>query len=115
VRPVHLNEGERDSVLDLRGYYEHRHRFFTSRERYLLRNMSRGCGIGFFEAGNFYPDFILWLVTGDGQRIAFVDPKGIRNLKARRQRIHIVQPTLDRRLTRCDQPLQSRQQHCVLA
>ncbi len=81
VRPVHLNEGERDFVLDLREYYEHHRPFFARRELYLLRNMSRGRGIGFFEAGNFYPDFILWLVTPDGQRIAFVDPKGIRNLE----------------------------------
>ena len=36
--------------------------------------------MGFFEAGNFYPDFILWLVEGENQRIKFVDPKGIRNL-----------------------------------
>jgi len=43
--------------------------------------MSRGGGIGFFEAGNFYPDFIVWLVVGDDQRIVFVDPKGIRNLE----------------------------------
>ena len=81
VRPVHLNEGERDFVLDLREYYEHHRSFFAGRELYLLRNMSRGRGIGFFEAGNFYPDFILWLVTPQGQRIAFVDPKGIRNLE----------------------------------
>ena len=43
--------------------------------------MSRGRGIGFFEVGNFYPDFILLLVTGDQQRIVFIDPKGIRNLE----------------------------------
>ena len=36
--------------------------------------------MGFFEAGNFHPDFILWLLAGGRQRITFVDPKGIRNL-----------------------------------
>ncbi|MCY4514717.1 MAG: hypothetical protein OXC69_06265 [Candidatus Tectomicrobia bacterium] len=36
-------------------------------------------GVGFFEAGNFHPDFILWLVEGDQQNVIFVDPKGIRN------------------------------------
>ena len=33
-------------------------------------------------AGNFYPDFLLWLVddsTGE-QWLSFVDPKGLRNL-----------------------------------
>ena len=43
--------------------------------------MSRGRGIGFFEAGNFYPDFILWLIIDRKQYINFIDPKGLRNLK----------------------------------
>ena len=32
------------------------------------------------EAGNFHPDFILWLLAGGKQHVVFVDPKGIRNL-----------------------------------
>lgn len=32
------------------------------------------------EAGNFYPDFILWLLAGGRQHVMFVDPKGIRRL-----------------------------------
>ena len=36
--------------------------------------------MGFFEAGNFYPDFILWIDTKDIQFISFVDPKGLRNI-----------------------------------
>ena len=82
VTPVHLNEGERDFVLDLRTYYDKAPAFFKGKEMYLLRNRSRGRGIGFFEAGNFYPDFILWLVVGPKQYVSFVDPKGIRNLDA---------------------------------
>jgi hypothetical protein len=46
----------------------------------LLRNLSRGRGVGFFEAGNFHPDFILWLLIGGKQHVVFVDPKGIRNI-----------------------------------
>jgi hypothetical protein len=50
---------------------------------YLLRNAdSRAKGLGFALAGNFYPDFLLWLVddkTGK-QWLSFIDPKGIRNL-----------------------------------
>lgn len=80
VSPVPLNTGERDFVEDLRKFYEGDHGFFAGREMYLLRNMSRGRGIGFFEAGNFYPDFVLWVVEGDRQFVTFVDPKGIRNL-----------------------------------
>jgi hypothetical protein len=80
VRPVVLNEGERDFVLDLQKYYEADRAFFAGKELYLLRNLSRGRGIGFFEAGNFYPDFIVWLLIGGKQYVSFVDPKGIRNL-----------------------------------
>lgn len=81
VRPVALNEGERDFVLDLRRYHKENAANFEGKELYLLRNQSRGRGIGFFEAGNFYPDFILWLLIPDKQYVSFVDPKGIRNLE----------------------------------
>ena len=80
VSPVPLNAGERDFIEDLRMFYEGNPTYFAGREMYLLRNMSRGRGIGFFEAGNFYPDFILWIVEGDRQFVTFIDPKGIRNL-----------------------------------
>lgn len=36
--------------------------------------------MGFFEAGNFHPDFILWQLADDRQHVSFVDPKGIRNV-----------------------------------
>ncbi len=81
VRPVALNEGERDFVLDLKRYHSENAAFFSGKELYLLRNQSRGRGIGFFEAGNFYPDFILWLLMPGRQFVIFVDPKGIRNLQ----------------------------------
>lgn len=80
VRPVALNEGERDFVTDLRAFYNGNQRFFEGKQLYLLRNQSRK-GIGFFEAGNFYPDFILWLLVSKRQYVSFVDPKGIRNLQ----------------------------------
>ena len=50
------------------------------KEIYLLRNEIRK-GIGFFEASNFYPDFILWVNDSQKQHVTFIDPKGIRNLK----------------------------------
>src|SRR5207302_5723021 len=56
--------------------------YFTGKELYLLRNLSKGRGVGFFEAGNFHPDFILWLLTEERQYIIFLDPKGIRNIGA---------------------------------
>jgi len=84
VKPVVLeNEGERDFVLDLQKFCESSDgkEFLKGKELYLLRNLSRGRGIGFFEAGNFYPDFILWLVVNGKQYVNFIDPKGLRNLE----------------------------------
>lgn len=82
ISPVPLNAGEQRFVKDLQRFHDAHASFFRERELYLLRNLSRGKGVGFFEAGNFHPDFILWLVEGGKQRIVFVDPKGIRNLGA---------------------------------
>lgn len=84
VKPVVLeNEGERDFVLDLQKFCESSdgENFLNGKELYLLRNLSRGRGIGFFEAGNFYPDFILWLLANGKQYVTFIDPKGLRNLE----------------------------------
>lgn len=36
--------------------------FFADKELYILRNLRKGHGVGFFEARNFHPDFILWLI-----------------------------------------------------
>jgi len=80
ISPAPLNKGERQFVEDLKVYYEGNLEFFKGRELFLLRNLSRGRGVGFFEAGNFHPDFILWLLNGEKQDVIFVDPKGIRNL-----------------------------------
>ena len=80
ISPAPLNRGERDFVEDLKAFHDQNPNFFRTRELYLLRNLSKGRGMGFFEAGNFYPDFILWLLADGQQQVMFVDPKGIRNL-----------------------------------
>ena len=80
ITPAPLNKGEREFVDDLKAFHDGHADFFETREFYLLRNLSRGRGVGFFEADNFHPDFILWLIEGGQQQVIFVDPKGIRNL-----------------------------------
>ena len=80
ISPAPLNKGERQFVEDLKAFHDGNADFFKSRELYLLRNLSKGRGVGFFEAGNFHPDFILWLLEDGQQQVIFVDPKGIRNL-----------------------------------
>ena len=79
VKPVSLNEGESKFIKDLRTYFESHKEIFQNAEFYIMRNRSKA-GIGFFEEGGFYPDFILWYVKGEKQYIAFVDPKGIYHL-----------------------------------
>ena len=80
ISPAPLNRGERLFVEDLKAFHDSNAEFFSTRELYLLRNLSKGRGVGFFEAGNFHPDFILWLLADGKQHVIFVDPKGIRNL-----------------------------------
>jgi len=80
IVPAPLNKGERRFVEDLKAFCDANAAFFSDRELYLLRNLSKGRGVGFFEAGNFHPDFIVWQLESGRQHVAFVDPKGIRNV-----------------------------------
>ena len=77
ITPAPLNQGERRFVEDLKSYCEGNADFLADKELYLLRNLSQGRGIGFFEAGSFHPDFILWLLADGRQYVTFVDPKGL--------------------------------------
>ena len=86
IKPVALNDGEKEFVEDLQLFCEN-----DDREIYLLRNMARGRGLGFFEAGNFYPDFILWVLAGGKQYINFIDPKGLRNISKNNPKIKFYQ------------------------
>ena len=77
LSPVPLNDGERDFVQDLKQHFQKEKTWFADKDLFLLRNQSRGKGVGFFEAGNFFPDFILWLIYDQKQYVSFVDPKGL--------------------------------------
>lgn len=84
MAPPGLNVGEKKFVLDLREHFKAHQGEFSGRELFLLRNLTRGRGIGFFAQASgeeFYPDFILWLVAGAEQRIAFIDPHGLHHLE----------------------------------
>ncbi len=83
IQPVGLELSEYQFVEDLKNWVNSNKATLdqTGEEIYLLRNLVRK-GIGFFEAGGFYPDFILWRMWKDisgqiKQRIVFVDPHGI--------------------------------------
>lgn len=76
--PAGLNEGETKFVEDLKDYLETSHP--TTNEVYLLRNLTRSRGVGFYESHSFYPDFIMWIKKDDKQIIVFIDPKGLTHL-----------------------------------
>ena len=77
IRPVVLNAGERRFVDDVRVFYNTKPDLLSGVDVYLLRNRGRGGGVGFFEAGNFHPDFMLWTSQDHRQGLAFIDPKGL--------------------------------------
>ncbi|MBK6653358.1 DEAD/DEAH box helicase family protein [Zoogloea sp.] len=81
IQPVALNRSEFQFVNDLRQWLQaHEDDLLEQGKRlFLLRNLAKR-GVGFFEAGNFFPDFILWCVSQDGkQRISFIDPHGLEH------------------------------------
>jgi len=76
--PAGLNEGETKFVEDLKDYLETSHQ--ATNEVYLLRNLTRSRGVGFYESHSFYPDFIMWIKKDEKQIIVFIDPKGLTYL-----------------------------------
>lgn len=97
IAPVSLNESEFQFLDDLRLYIERDQARLAAEgvELFLLRNESRGRGVGFFEAGNFYPDFLLWLVKGGRQHLAFVEPHGLQHEGPGHKKIEFYQVIKD--------------------
>jgi hypothetical protein len=84
ITPPSLNASEQDFLEMLQKYWIANAATVHAGETiYLLRNLSRGKGVGFFESEGFYPDFILWHRKADGaQRLVFVEPHGMRQSDA---------------------------------
>jgi len=86
MRPLAFDApSEIQFVRDLEEFYQSSlgRDVIGKRSLYLLRNAdTKGKGLGFALAGNFYPDFLLWLVDDDTgeQWLSFIDPKGIRQM-----------------------------------
>src|SRR5829696_7548229 len=80
VSPSGLEESEERFVAALRYYCASKNGGPPSGAKlFLLRNLTRSKGVGFFATSGFYPDFILWVKDGDHQRVVFVEPHGMRN------------------------------------
>lgn len=72
--------GEAQFIRHLRDYLCDNVAEFEGKEIFLLRNLTRGKGIGLFdvaEGESFYPDFILWIIEHGKQWITFIDPHGL--------------------------------------
>jgi len=74
IIPVALDKWEATFVQDVATWCMAN----QGREVYLLRNQAV-TGLGFFQAANFFPDFLLWVQDGERQHLAFVDPKGLHH------------------------------------
>jgi len=97
--PPGLNKNEKQFVEDLKEYWlTEKDTSLAGMELFLLRNLSRGTGIGFFEERGFYPDFILWVKKSSIQRVIFIEPHGMLHEKAyihdEKARLHEVLPDL---------------------
>ena len=78
--PPQLNRSETRFVEDLKAFWTDGGA--DAPHLFLLRNLSRGMGVGFFEECGFYPDFILWIKDGSSQRIVFIEPHGMMHARA---------------------------------
>ena len=56
------------------------------RELFLIRNLTQGRGVSFFDDYHYYPDFIVWLKDGARQHVDFLDPKGLSRFGDRERR-----------------------------
>ena len=75
--PPSLNASEERIVHDLKAFCIGNPDALAGKELFLLRNLSRGKGIGFFEDNGFFPDFLLWITEGKKQRLIFIEPHGM--------------------------------------
>ena len=108
VRPLALDEHEKLTVEKLAALAEGRDPCLGGRELYLIRNLSRGRGVSFFDDFGYYPDFIVWLKNPDCQHIIFLDPKGLGRFGGRERRkveLHRTIKALEERIRKTDPDL----------
>ena len=77
VQPVPLDEHEKRVVEGLAGLAQRGAACLDGKELFLIRNLTRGRGVSFFDDFGYYPDFIVWLKDRRLQHVLFLDPKGL--------------------------------------
>ena len=90
VHPAPLNRDERRVVVRLSDAAEEKSEWLRGRELFLIRNLTRGRGVSFFDEFEYYPDFIMWLRNDRDQHVVFLDPKGLSRYGRRESRkVHL--------------------------
>ena len=108
VRPIALDENEKTVVERLKELAGSSDPCLGGRELYLIRNLTRGRGVSFFDDFGYYPDFIVWLNDADSQHVLFLDPKGLSQLGAKERRkiaLHHGIKDVEERIHRTDPAL----------
>ena len=85
IQPVPLNKDERNVVEKLVALAERHDPCLHGKELFLIRNLTRGRGVSFFDDYAYYPDFIVWLKDKTCQHVIFLDPKGLSRYGSREQ------------------------------
>ena len=86
VQPLPLDENEKRVVEGLASLAAINDACLQGQELYLIRNLTRGRGVSFFDDFGYYPDFIAWLKDGVRQHVLFLDPKGLGRFGGRERR-----------------------------
>ena len=86
IRPVALDQNEKKVVEGLAELAERGDACLQGRELFLIRNLTGGHGISFFNDYSYYPDFIVWLKDALSQHLIFLDPKGLSRFGPRERK-----------------------------
>ena len=90
AQPVPLDGNERKVVDGLVELAQAANPCLAGRELFLIRNLTRGRGVSFFDDFAYYPDFIVWLKDAACQHVIFLDPKGLsRYGPAKREKVRL--------------------------
>ena len=111
IQPVPLNRHEKQVVERLERLAQNSDSCLQGKELFLIRNLTRGRGVSFFDDFGYYPDFIVWLKDADRQHVLFVDPKGLARFGDRERkkvRLHHDIAAIENRVCKDDPNLRLR-------
>ena len=85
VQPIPLNVNEKRVVEKLADLADGDD-CLQGKDLFLIRNLTRGRGVSFFDDHGYYPDFIVWLKDANLQHLLFLDPKGLGRFGRKEQK-----------------------------